>query len=209
MLTTQGLQFQYNTDAIFHFPDVQVNAQESLLLLGKSGIGKTTLLHLLGGLMKPLKGSILLANENMTTLQGRHLDTYRGKNIGIVFQQNHFVAALNVIENILLAPTLIGLRADKDRAMNLLERLSLKGKENKKINQLSQGERQRCAIARAVFNKPKLILADEPTSALDDDNCVEVYKLLAEQAAVENAALVIVTHDNRLKNQVSNQIILQ
>ena len=209
MLATQGLQFQYNNDNIFYFPDVEVKAQQSLLLLGKSGIGKTTLLHLLGGLMKPLQGNIVLANENITALQGRHLDKFRGKNIGIIFQQNHFVDALTVIENILLAPTLIGLRADKERAMNLLERLNLKGKENKKINQLSQGEKQRCAIARAVFNKPRLILADEPTSALDDDNCVEVYKLLAEQAAVENAALVIVTHDNRLKNQVNNQIILQ
>ncbi len=209
MLATQGLQFQYNNDNIFYFPDVEVKAQESLLLLGKSGIGKTTLLHLLGGLMKPLKGNIVLANENITALRGRHLDKFRGKNIGIIFQQNHFVDALTVIENILLAPTLIGLEANKDRAINLLERLNLKGKENKKVSRLSQGEKQRCAIARAVFNKPRLILADEPTSALDDDNCVEVYKLLAEQAAVENAALVIVTHDNRLKNQVNNQIILQ
>jgi lipoprotein-releasing system ATP-binding protein len=209
MLTTQGLQFQYNNDNIFHFPDVAVNAKESLLLLGKSGIGKTTLLHLLGGLMKPLQGKIMVANNDITAIHGRSLDKFRGKNIGIVFQQNHFVDALTVIENILLAPTLIGLKADKERATNLLNRLGLSGKENKKINQLSQGERQRCAIARAIFNKPQLILADEPTSALDDDNCVHVYNLLQEQAAVENAALVIVTHDTRLKNLITNQIILQ
>ncbi len=209
MLLTQGLRFKYTKDSVFHFPDVEVKAQHSLLLLGKSGIGKTTLLHLLGGLMKPQEGKIVVAEENITALQGRHLDQFRGKNIGIVFQQNHFVDALTVLENVLLAPILIGLKADKDRAMQLLNRLNLNGKENKKINQLSQGERQRCAIARAVFNKPKLILADEPTSALDDDNCVEVYKLLEEQAAEEKAALVIVTHDNRLKNQVNHQIILQ
>ncbi len=208
MLSTQSLMFKYNQDNIFHFPDVEVKESETLLLLGKSGIGKTTLLHLLGGLMKPLAGSINIADENIVRLGGNYLDKFRGKNIGIIFQQNHFVDALNVIENILLAPSLIGQKADKERALQLLERLNLQGKENKKINQLSQGERQRCAIARALYNKPKLILADEPTSALDDNNCVEVYKLLAEQASVEKAALVIVTHDNRLKNQVKNQIIL-
>ena len=126
-----------------------------------------------------------------------------------MFQQNHFIEALNVIENITLAQTISGLKADMDRARLLIDHLGLTGKELKKTHQLSQGERQRVAIARAVINKPKMILADEPTSALDDIHCVAVYKLLEAQAIQENAALVIVTHDKRLKDQVNHQIVLQ
>lgn len=209
MLRTSNLKFDYNQNNVFSFPDVEVAEKESLLLLGQSGIGKTTLLHLLGGLMKPKDGSIFIAEKDITKLNGRELDTFRGKNIGIVFQQNHFIEALNVLENITIASQMIGVNPDKKRAQDLLHRLNLQGKENNKINNLSQGERQRVAIARAVINNPRLILADEPTSALDDKNCIEVYRLLEEQASYEKAALVIVTHDYRLKNQVSKQIILQ
>jgi ABC-type lipoprotein export system ATPase subunit len=208
MLTTKDLTFIYNREVSFKFPDIAIAEKESLLLLGSSGIGKTTLLHLLGGLMAPSSGEVIINDQNIGKLNGRSLDKFRGQNIGIVFQQNHFVQSLNVIENILLAQTLIGVDQDKAKANELLSRLNLDGKASKKTNQLSQGERQRVAIARAIINSPKLILADEPTSALDDKNCVEVYRLLDEQAKIEKSALVIVTHDTRLKSQVEKQINL-
>ena len=209
MLQTKDLTFQYPGGNVFVFPDLNVGAKESLLLLGRSGIGKTTLLHLLGGLMHPSKGSILIDGGDLSKKSGKELDRFRGKHIGIIFQQNHFISSLSVLDNILLAQTLIGDKADSGRAHQLLERLGIGTKSHQSINRLSQGEKQRVAIARAVINKPGLILADEPTSALDDQNCHAVYKLLEEQAKEEGSALVIVTHDTRLKTEVKHQITLQ
>ncbi|MFM2392681.1 MAG: hypothetical protein RLZZ546_663 [Bacteroidota bacterium] len=209
MLKTKALTFNYDKSNQFVFPDVNIDSKQSLLLIGRSGVGKTTLLHLLGGLMKPSSGEIKINEQDIAQMSERKLDKFRGENIGIVFQQNHFVDSLNVLENILLAQTIIGKVPDKKRAIELMDRLKIKEKQNKKTHTLSQGERQRVAIARATINSPKLILADEPTSAIDDQNCIEVFKLFEEQAKNENAALVIVTHDNRLKALIHNQIILE
>ena len=208
MITTSALTYKYTDGPQFAFPDMSCSEQEQLLILGQSGVGKSTLLHLLGGLMKPSSGSIIIGNEDITKLSGRRMDTFRGNNIGIVFQQNHFIAALSVVDNLLLAQSLSGVPENKKRCLELLDRLNIGSKSNKNTKSLSQGERQRAAIARAMVNNPKLLLADEPTSALDDDNCEEVAKMLREQAANEGAALVIVTHDGRLKDNISNQIIL-
>ena len=208
MISTSGLKYSYNQNTSFEFPDISIQEKETLLVIGKSGVGKTTLLHLLGGLMKPTKGNISIDGETINSKSEAQLDRFRGKNIGIVFQQNHFIESLSVIENVMIAQSLVGEKVDKSRALSLLERLGLKGKENKKTNEISHGEKQRVAIARAIINKPKLILADEPSSALDDDNCKEVVKLLQEQATLENSSLIIVTHDGRLKDIVNNQITL-
>ena len=209
MLQTKDLTFQYPGGHRFVFPDLKVGAKESMLLLGRSGIGKTTLLHLLGGLMNPTAGNILIDGGDISQKSGRELDRFRGRHVGIIFQQNHFIASLNVLDNILLAQTLIGEKPDTTRAKVLLDRLGIAAKAHQSVNNLSQGEKQRVAIARAVINKPGLILADEPTSALDDQNCIAVYKLLEEQAREEGSALVIVTHDTRLKSEVNHQITLQ
>ena len=124
-----------------------------------------------------------------------------------VFQKNHFVASLSVLENLKIAQ-FFGGKEDEQKCKDLLKRLNILDKANKSINILSEGEKQRVAIARALVNNPALILADEPTSALDDANCGEVIDLLEEQAGEAGAALVIVTHDTRLKEKVSNQLTL-
>ncbi len=183
--------------------------KEQLLVLGSSGVGKSTLLHLLGGLLTIKHGSIELDGQDMTQLANEKLDRFRGEKIGIVFQKNHFIASLSVMENLKVAQYFSNKKEDEAKCMSLLERLNIADKAYKSINTLSEGQKQRVAIARALANNPKLLLADEPTSALDDDNCKEVITLLEEQAEITGAALVIVTHDARLKDIIPNQITLE
>ena len=150
----------------------------------------------------------MINGTNLAKLSQKQLDAFRGENIGIVFQKNHFVSSLNVVENIMLAQQFGSGKVDKNECIKLLDRLNIGSKANSAIHTLSEGQKQRVAIARALSNNPKLILADEPTSALDDENCNEVATLLEQQASVENAALIIVTHDSRLINTVDKSISL-
>jgi len=209
MLRTRQLEYTYPGNKTITFPDIKCEKGSQWLLLGQSGTGKTTLLHLLGGIRKPQKGKVYVADQELNNLSSTALDQFRGKNIGIVFQQSHFVQSLTVRENLQLAQTLAGHSADPGRIKNLLDRLNIDDKINDRTNRLSQGEQQRVAIARALVNSPGLILADEPTSALDDENCKEVIDLLETQAREEGATLVIVTHDSRLKAFFDHKIILQ
>ncbi len=209
MISTNNLKFKYPGGTEIVFPDINCQAKDILLVLGSSGVGKTTLLHLLGGLLTTQYGSIHIEDTEINKLSGSKLDAFRGQNIGIVFQQNHFVDSLTVLENVILAQSLAGYKTDKSVALNLLSRLNIGHKAKSNISDLSQGEKQRVAIARALINQPRLILADEPTSALDDHNCTEVLNLLHEQAKAAGSALVIVTHDTRLKDIISNRVILQ
>ena len=209
MLVTQNLTFSYDGSRTLHFPNIECNSGEHWLLIGQSGSGKTTLLHLLGGLLSSKSGSIRMGKTDMTQLRGASLDKFRGQNIGIIFQIAHFVKALTVEENLILAQQLASKKIDKKLIVNILQKLNIDHKLKSKPNELSVGEQQRVAIARALVNSPSLILADEPTSALDDKNTIEVINLLEKTASDANATLVIVTHDNRLKDYFKNQIQLQ
>lgn len=209
MIQTKQLTFQYNSQQKFAFPDLHCEQGSHWLILGQSGCGKTTLLHLLGGLMPPTGGKILIENQDLTHLQGKQLDQFRGQNIGVIFQQSHLIKALTVEDNLLTAQYLAGTPQDRVKVKGLLERLNLGHKLRAKPQNLSLGEQQRVAIARALVNDPVLILADEPTSSLDDDNCREVVNLLLEQSQAYNATLLIVTHDNRLKELFKQQILLE
>lgn len=208
MLTTSKLTYRYAGQADMAFPDIACQRGEHWLLLGQSGSGKTTLLHLLGGLLSPKSGAVMVGGTDLASLSGGARDRFRGQRVGIIFQQSHFVRALTVEENLLLAQQLAGLAPDRKRARNLLDQLNVGHKTHSKPDQLSVGEQQRVAIARAVINQPAVILADEPTSALDDSNCDEVLQLLQTEANAVEAALLIVTHDGRLKNKFSNSIQL-
>ncbi len=208
MIATNNLSYQYPGGNKIIFPDMNCQQNDILLLLGSSGVGKTTLLHLLGGILDTQEGSVTIDGQELSSMSGAQKDQFRGKNIGIVFQQNHFVAALNVLENILLAQGFAGHNIDKGKAIDLLARVNMGHKASSAINDLSQGERQRVAIVRALINQPKVILADEPTSALDDQNCFEVLSLLEEQARAVGSALVVVTHDTRLKDKIAHQVTL-
>ena len=207
MIKTKGLNFNYNDQASFSFPDINLGKDENLLIIGSSGIGKTTLLHLLAGLLESDSGSINIYGQDISKLTQHQIDKFRGQNIGIVFQKPHFVNSLTVKENLQLAQYL-GNKLNQNRIVDILSSLGILEKENKKPKKLSQGEKQRASIAMAIVNSPKLILADEPTSSLDDENCDRVIKLLKKQASEFKAQLIVITHDNRLKKHFKKSIKL-
>jgi putative ABC transport system ATP-binding protein len=187
---------------------LKCNASDTLLITGNSGKGKTTLLHLLAGLLRPKNGEISIENIDISLLSEKKLDQFRGKNIGLILQQSHFIASMTVLENIVLASWLATGKQAVQKAEKLLSELDLDNQKHKLPSQLSIGQQQRVSIARALINEPKLLLADEPTSSLDDENAFKVADLLEKLSKEYNAALVIVTHDSRLKNKFSNQINL-
>jgi len=207
MIKTKEIKFNYDNQVFFKFHDINLESGENLLIIGNSGIGKTTLLHLLSGLLKSNSGSIELFGKELTKLSSFQLDIFRRDNIGIVFQNPHFVNSLTVKENLELAQYIAN-KKDNKRIENILKNLNIFDKLNKKTNQLSQGEKQRVSIALAIVNSPKLILADEPTSSLDDDNCSNVIKLLKKQATDFGAQLIVITHDSRLKKHFKKSIEL-
>jgi ABC-type lipoprotein export system ATPase subunit len=208
MLQANNLTYTYDQKTTMRFPDIGCGKGEQWLLLGQSGSGKTTLLHLLGGLLRPLSGEVRVDGTSLSSLSKANLDNFRGQHIGIVFQRPHFVQALNLLENIHLAAFLANRPIDPQRTQFLLENLQIAHKAKSRPNDLSQGEQQRAAIARALLNGPSVILADEPTSALDDTNALKVARILEEQAIKHNASLLIVTHDARLKDHFANSIQL-
>jgi ABC-type lipoprotein export system ATPase subunit len=208
MLRTYNLRYNYNENQQFDFPDFECKSSEVVLITGNSGVGKTTLMHLLGGILSPKEGNLIINEINVNLLSSSELDQFRGQNIGIVLQQNHFIQALTVLENVTMASWLATKKVAKHEAIEILTHLGLKDHLHKHTSQLSVGQQQRVSIARALINKPKVLLADEPTSSLDDHNTVVVGELLQSVAKQFKTALVIVTHDSRLKQLFSNQINL-
>lgn len=207
-ISATDIVFAYNRQTTFYYPPIQCNQEEALLITGKSGCGKTTLLHILCGLIRDYNGSVCISERDIEKMTNRELDKFRGQQVGIIFQRNHFVSSLNVMDNILLSSYLSSGKKDKAKAASLAGTLQIGELLNKAPAQLSQGEQQRVSIARALMNNVSVVLADEPTSSLDDDNAFAVAKLLQQQAKQAGAALIIVTHDERLKNIFNNSISL-
>lgn len=208
MIRTANLSFSYDLKRTILFPSFSLNRSEHCLLLGESGSGKTTLLHLLGGLLRGYSGNLQVNGTELSTLSETQLDTFRGKNIGFIFQKNHLISALSVEQNLFMAPYLAGLTIDKIKAQKVLTTLGIEEKMKSAVTEISQGQAQRVAIARAILNQPPIILADEPTSALDDSSCERVINLLLQIADSNQSTLVVATHDQRLKNKIGNQILL-
>ena len=185
-----------------------MSGNQSLLIIGKSGIGKTTLLHLLAGILSPDNGNIFINDTNITGFGSKKLDVFRGKHIGIVFQNTIAISSLTVYENLQARLYFSGISKQKEAIENILKQLDLASVKNQKPNTLSAGQLQRLGIALGVIHKPAIILADEPTSSLDDENCELVIDLLKGQAKKSNANLIIITHDNRVKKSFTNTIVL-
>ena len=209
IVETEKLTFRYSSSEQEHsFPDIQLSKGENLLVLGKSGSGKTTLLHLLSGLLAPLSGSVCINNTLTGTLKAHEMDKFRGEKIGIIFQENYFIESLSVLNNLYYISMLCGLKPDKVFIEKLLNELDVSGLSGKKPGQLSRGELQRFSIARALVNKPVVLLADEPTSSLDDENCMRFIELMKQVCGSHNLSLVVATHDGRLKPGFRNCITL-
>ena len=208
MISIENLSFGYSDRKILSIAKMEVKDKQHLMILGKSGSGKTTLLHILGGLLNPVQGKVRIDETDLYQLSETKRDKYRGQHIGLVFQKAHLIAALSVEDNLLLAQYLSSSTQDKKRIAEVLKSLNLGEKRQSKVKALSQGEQQRVTIARALLNRPKLLLADEPTASLDDDNAMAVITLLKQQAEMNNASLIIATHDQRVKNEFDVQLNL-
>lgn len=208
MLSTHKLHFSYPKGPAFDFPDFTLADQEHLLILGKSGVGKTTLLHLLGLLLRPKSGNITINGKELSVFGERQKDLYRGQHIGMVFQKPHFIKSLNVIENIESKLYFSKAGVETKKMETILDALEMMPFKYKKVAELSEGQKQRLSIAIALINRPGLILADEPTSALDDSNCAQVLSLLHNTAEVVGAHLLVITHDQRVKPYFTNTLEL-
>lgn len=207
MIATKDIRFSYPS-LDFSFPNMECKSGETLLITGKSGTGKTTLLHILSGILKPESGEVIIGETHIESLSDKNLDQFRGQNIGLVLQQSHFIASLSVLENIVLTSWLSDKTKKTEKAKSLLKELGLEDQMHKNTSQLSIGQQQRVSIARALINEPKVLLADEPTSSLDDENAEIVADLLSTLSKEYNASLIIVTHDQRLKDKFKNVIDL-
>ncbi len=207
-IDASAVRFNYDNRPILNVANCELESGQSMAVIGASGCGKTTFLHLLAGLIRPSSGSIKVLGQDLAQLQGGELDRFRGQRVGLVFQRLHLLPALTVIQNVALAQKLARKTIDEEPIAALFERLNLAGLEHHKPSMLSQGQAQRVAIARALVHSPELVMADEPTSALDDYQAEQALALLRESAEAVGAALLIVTHDQRVRGAMTREFEL-
>lgn len=188
--------------------DIEINKGEIVSIIGASGAGKSTLLHILGTLDKADSGDIMLNGERVDKLSGKNLAAFRNKNIGFIFQFHHLLPEFTAVENVCI-PGWIGGKnksATEKRAKELLEKLGLSHRLNNKPGQLSGGEQQRVAVARALINNPAIIMADEPTGNLDSANANEMHQLFINLRNEFQQTFLIVTHNEELA-RMSDRIL--
>jgi len=208
-LTTRALALTRDGRAFTALPDLEVRRGRSLALLGPSGSGKTTALMALAGIRAPGSGEVMIEDTALWTLSSVERDRFRGRRIGLVFQSFHLIEAVGVAANLRLAASCAGLRPDAARVRGLLDSLGIGQLHDKPADRISHGQAQRVAVARALVNRPAVVLADEPTSALDDASASQLLTLLKETAASEGAGLIIATHDRRVIDAVDETVELR
>jgi putative ABC transport system ATP-binding protein len=209
MIHIEALRFGYRGgDDVLRLDEFDLGAESNILIVGPSGCGKTTLLHLIAGLLLPVSGRIAVGGQDLAELSAPARDRFRGQHIGIVLQQFHLLPTLTVLQNLLVAQSIAGLRVDRPAPRLMLKALDVDERIDAYPHELSVGQQQRVAIARALVNRPRLLLADEPTSNLDDEACGIVADLLLGTARRQGVSLVVATHDTRLKSRVERQLAL-
>ncbi|REA62646.1 ABC transporter ATP-binding protein [Dyadobacter luteus] len=204
MVDVKAVSYQYAGAESMTFGDLCIGAGEKWLLTGESGSGKSTFLHILTGILKPASGKVTIDGTDIYSLSSAAQDRFRGRNIGIVFQQAHLIKSLTIQENLLLAQSFAGLPKNKKKVNQMLQELGIGSKAFSYPQQLSQGQLQRASIGRALINRPGLLVADEPTSSLDNRNADTVLRLLLDLSNSHNTSLLVSTHDDRVKPAFSN-----
>jgi putative ABC transport system ATP-binding protein len=194
---------------ILHSLDLIIPDGQFVSVVGPSGSGKSTLLGLIAGLDSPTSGDIRIDGRSIIDMSEDDLSVLRGEKIGIVFQSFHLIPSLTAFENILVPMEIAGIRDARDRARRLLEDVDLVARAHHYPSQLSGGEKQRIAIARAFANDPSILLADEPTGNLDSRNGRHVFDLMVEMNRRRSATLVLVTHDHELASLADRRISLR
>jgi lipoprotein-releasing system ATP-binding protein len=184
--------------------DLDVSAGEMLAVVGASGVGKSTLLHILGMLERPTTGSVLFENEDVFKLTDRELSKFRNRNIGFIFQLYHLLPEFSVLENAVMPALIMGRprKAAAAEARELLDELGLSERLDHRPAELSGGEQQRVAIARALMNRPKVVMADEPTGNLDSQTGEVIYKLLRRFNTDRGQTFVVATHNSSLADKM-------
>ncbi len=203
-----NLKFSYGPHAILDIDSLNVKAGEVVFLYGPSGSGKSTLLELIAGVLKAQGGTLKVGQQNLAELDSAELDAYRADNVGYIFQSFNLIPYLSVMENILLPFLFQPSSPDLTEVKNLISELGLKDHMNKPVTELSVGQQQRVAVARALLKKPNLILADEPTSALDYDHREKFLKILFDLCRKNNTTVLFVSHDRSIEKLFDRSISL-
>ncbi len=208
MLTARQIKKKYGNLQVLQSVDIDIKKGEIVSIVGSSGAGKSTLLHILGTLDKADSGSVILENKKLDDLKGNKLAAFRNKHIGFVFQFHHLLPEFTAVENVCIPGWIAGGKKKEvlERAISILTTLGLKDRLENKPQQLSGGEQQRVAVARALINTPSIIMADEPTGNLDSAKAKELHQLFIDLRNQFNQTFLIVTHNEELA-QMSDRIL--
>jgi len=217
-LLIQNLRKTYDapdggTVTVLNVDRFEMGDGEQVALLGGSGTGKTTLLHTIAGIVTPDSGSVVFASNgastDVTALSEAARDVFRGQNIGYIFQTHHLLQGFTAMENVLLGMSFTGRKADRGWAKHLLDEVGLGNRLDYQPSKLSVGQQQRVAVARALANRPRLVLADEPTGALDPKNAQQVLELIRKLCVEVGASLLMVSHDHDIAQQLPRVVDLK
>lgn len=212
MIQAKNIHKSYDKLHVLKGVNFEVESSEIVSIIGKSGSGKSTLLHILGTLDKADKGSVIIDGQDISNFDAKEIAKFRNTQIGFIFQFHHLLPEFTALENVLI-PAMIadnkGAKAKETRAKELLEYLGLSERISHKPNQLSGGEQQRVAVARALINEPAVVFADEPTGNLDSESSAELHSLLQKLRDEYKQTFVIVTHSKELSEISDRTIIMQ
>jgi putative ABC transport system ATP-binding protein len=208
MLICENISFAIDGSKLISDINLKIQPQKDLLITGPSGIGKTSLLSILCGLQKPTQGNVKYNDINLYDMSENKIDDFRGKELGIVFQNFNLINSFTIKQNLDIA-NIVSKQNNNDQLYDLLQRVGLAEKSHLQVSKLSVGEKQRLAVARAFIGKPKWIFCDEPTSSLDNKNTDVIINLIKEESLRCKASLILITHDTRVQSILNFSQVLK